>query len=206
MKKRLLFQFLAVMGVMSASAYNSDEYIYTPDAKYKTTTNNVVTNGDFTNQFAGWTNGSDETAGEPATDAWALVDGVGPNQETAAEAVSDAAGSVLARIWTADELGGSGLYVYSYYIMGTAAGNTSNTAESANYVGFYVNQEGTYTSNTRTVADNAAFTSEWTMVSDTVNLNQGDFFVMYIDRLAAGTRKNHLGGVLQLAHPGRGIL
>ena len=188
MKKRLLFQFLAVMGVMSASAYNSDEYIYTPDAKYKTTTDNVVTNGDFTNQFAGWTNGSDETAGEPATDAWALVDGVGPNQETAAEAVSDAAGSVLARIWTADELGGSGLYVYSYYILGTAAGNTSNTAGSANYVGFYVNQEGTYTSNTRTVADNAAFTSEWTMVSDTVNLNQGDFFVMYIDRLAAGTR------------------
>ena len=188
MKKRLLFQFLAVMGVMSASAYNSDEYIYTPDAKYKTTTNNVVTNGDFTNQFAGWTNGSDETAGEPATDAWALVGGVGPNQETAAEAVSDAAGSVLARIWTADELGGSGLYVYSYYILGTAAGNTSNTAGSANYVGFYVNQEGTYTSNTRTVADNAAFTSEWTMVSDTVNLNQGDFFVMYIDRLAAGTR------------------
>lgn len=62
MKKRLLFQFLAVMGVMSASAYNSDEYIYTPDAKYKTTTNNVVTNGDFTNQFSGWTNGSDETA------------------------------------------------------------------------------------------------------------------------------------------------
>ena len=188
MKKRLLFQFLAVMGVMSASAYNSDEYIYTPDAKYKTTTDNVVTNGDFTNQFAGWTNGSDETAGEPATDAWALVGGVGPNQEAAAEAVSDAAGSVLARIWTADELGGSGLYVYSYYIMGTAAGNTSNTAGSANYVGFYVNQEGTYTSNTRTVADNAAFTSEWTMVSDTVNLNQGDFFVMYIDRLAAGTR------------------
>ena len=188
MKKRLLFQFLAVMGVMSASAYNSDEYIYTPDAKYKTTTDNVVTNGDFTNQFAGWTNGSDETAGEPATDAWTLVDGVGPNQETAAEAVSDAAGSVLARIWTADELGGSGLYVYSYYILGTAAGNTSNTAGSANYVGFYVNQEGTYTSNTRTVADNAAFTSEWTMVSDTVNLNQGDFFVMYIDRLAAGTR------------------
>ncbi|MGM9707698.1 MAG: hypothetical protein ACI3YM_08860 [Prevotella sp.] len=188
MKKRLLFQFLAVMGVMSASAYNSDEYIYTPDAKYKTTTNNVVTNGDFTNQFAGWTNGSDETAGEPATDAWALVDGVGPNQETAAEAVSDASGSVLARIWTVDELGGSGLYVYSYYIMGTAAGNTSNTAGSANYVGFYVNQEGTFASNTRTVADNAAFTSEWTMVSDTVNLNQGDFFVMYIDRLAAGTR------------------
>ena len=188
MKKRLLFQFLAVMGVMSASAYNSDEYIYTPDAKYKTTTNNVVTNGDFTNQFSGWTNGSDETAGEPATDAWTLVDGVGPNQETAAEAVSDAAGSVLAHIWTADELGGSGLYVYSYYILGTAAGNTSNTAGSANYVGFYVNQEGTYTSNTRTVADNAAFTSEWTMVSDTVNLNQGDFFVMYIDRLAAGTR------------------
>ena len=188
MKKKLLFQLLAVMGVMSASAYNNGEYIYTPDAKFKTTTDNVVTNGDFSNQFVGWTNGSDDTPAEPATDAWTLVSEVGPNKETVAEALNDAAGSVMARIWTVDELGGAGLYVYSYYIMGSSTGTTSNTSGSANYVGCYVNQEGTYASNTRTVAEAAAITTEWTLVSDTVNLNQGDFFVMYIDRLAVGTR------------------
>lgn len=123
MKKKLLFQLLAVMGVMSASAYNNGEYIYTPDAKFKTTTDNVVTNGDFSNQFTDWTNGSDETTAEPATDAWTLISEVGPNKETVAEVLNDAAGSVMARMWSADQLGGNGLYVYSYYIMSSTEGN-----------------------------------------------------------------------------------
>lgn len=188
MKKRLLLQFLAAMGVVSASAYNNGEYIYTPDSKYKTTTDNVVTNGNFSNSFSGWANGSDETPGEPSTSAWSLVEGVGPNGETVAESASDAAGSVLARVWTADELGGSGLYVYSYYVMGGAEGSTSVSSGAANYVNFYVNQDGSYATNARNVGDAQTFTADWKLVSDTVNLNQGDFFVMYIDRLATGTR------------------
>ncbi|MGM9724618.1 MAG: hypothetical protein ACI3YL_00825 [Prevotella sp.] len=188
MKKKLLFQLLAVMGVMSASAYNNGEYIYTPDAKFKTTTDNVVTNGDFSNQFADWTNGSDETTSEPATDAWTLVSEVGPNNETVAEVLSDAAGSVMARMWSADQLGGNGLYVYSYYIKSSTEGNTSNTAGSANYIGVYVNQDATFATQARVASDNVAFNTTWQLVSDTVNLNQGDYLVMYLDRLPVGTR------------------
>ena len=188
MKKKLLFQLLAVMGVMSASAYNNGEYIYTPDAKFKTTTDNVVTNGDFSNQFADWTNGSDETTSEPATDAWTLVSEVGPNNETVAEVLSDAAGSVMARMWSADQLGGNGLYVYSYYIKSNTEGNTSNTAGSANYIGVYVNQDATFATQARVASDNVAFNTTWQLVSDTVNLNQGDYLVMYLDRLPVGTR------------------
>lgn len=188
MKKKLLFQLLAVMGVMSASAYNNGEYIYTPDAKFKTTTDNVVTNGDFSNQFADWTNGSDETTSEPATDAWTLVSEVGPNNETVAEVLNDAAGSVMARMWSADQLGGNGLYVYSYYIKSNTDGNTSNTAGSANYIGVYVNQDATFATQARVASDNVAFNTTWQLVSDTVNLNQGDYLVMYLDRLPVGTR------------------
>ena len=188
MKKKLLFQLLAVMGVMSASAYNNGEYIYTPDAKFKTTTDNVVTNGDFSNQFTDWTNGSDETTSEPAADAWTLVSEVGPNKETVAEVLNDAAGSVMARMWSADQLGGNGLYVYSYYIMSSEEGNTSNTAGSANYIGVYVNQDATFATQTRVASDNVAFNTTWQLVSDTVNLNQGDYLVMYLDRLPVGTR------------------
>ena len=188
MKKKLLFQLLAVMGVMSASAYNNGEYIYTPDAKFKTTTDNVVTNGDFSNQCADWTNGSDETTSEPATDAWTLVSEVGPNNETVAEVLSDAAGSVMARMWSADQLGGNGLYVYSYYIKSNTEGNTSNTAGSANYIGVYVNQDATFATQARVASDNVAFNTTWQLVSDTVNLNQGDYLVMYLDRLPVGTR------------------
>ena len=142
MRKSLLLSCLAVMGFVSASAYNADEYVYTPDSKYKTISENKISNGDFSNQFTGWTNGSDEAAAEPATDAWTLIEGVGPNGENAAQSASDATGSVLARMWSVAELGGPGTYVYSYYIQGAAAGNTSNASGSANYVGAYINTTG----------------------------------------------------------------
>lgn len=174
---------------MSASAYNQDEYIYTPDSKYKTITPNYVTNGDFSNQFAGWTNGSDENPGDPSTSAWRLVTEVGPNGETVIESLGDAAGNTLARIWSVDQLGGAGLYVYSYYINGVQnTGNTSISAGSANYLNFYINNDGTYATNTRNVAEFTAFGETWALVSDTVQLNQGDFLVMFADRIAAGTR------------------
>ena len=189
MRRRLLLQCLAVFGVMSASAYENGEYIYTPDSRYKAISANQVTNGDFSNQFAGWTNGSDDASSEPATSAWRLVTEVGPNGETVAESLSDGSGNAMGRIWTVSELGGAGLYVYSYYISGgTTTGNTSNVNTSANCVNFYVNQDGTFATVGRTVADVAAFNEDWTLVSDTVQLNQGDFFVMFSDRMAVGAR------------------
>lgn len=189
MRRRLLLQFLAVFGVMSASAYNQDEYVYTPDSKYKTVTPNYVTNGDFSNQFAGWTNGSDEMATEPSTSAWRLVTEVGPNGETVAESLNSSTGNGLARIWSVDQLGGAGLYVYSYYINGGAtSANTSVSGTTNNYLNFYVNTDGTYATNTRNVGDVVAFSETWQLVSDTVQLNQGDFLVMYVDRMAEGAR------------------
>lgn len=189
MRRRLLLQFLAVFGVMSASAYNQDEYVYTPDSKYKTATPNYVTNGDFSNQFAGWTNGSDEMATEPSTSAWRLVTEVGPNGETVAESLGNSTGNGLARIWSVDQLGGAGLYVYSYYINGGAtSANTSVSGTLDNYLNFYVNTDGTYATNTRNVGDVVAFNETWQLVSDTVQLNQGDFLVMYADRMAEGAR------------------
>lgn len=189
MRRRLLLQFLAVFGVMSASAYNQGEYVYTPDSKYKTVTPNYVTNGDFSNQFVGWTNGSDEMATEPSTSAWRLVTEVGPNGETVAESLNSSTGNGLARIWSVDQLGGAGLYVYSYYINGgTTSANTSVSGTTNNYLNFYVNTDGTYATNTRNVGDVVAFGETWQLVSDTVQLNQGDFLVMYVDRMAEGVR------------------
>lgn len=189
MRRRLLLQLLAAFGVMSASAYQNGEYIYTPDSKYKATTPNYVTNGDFSNQFNGWSNGSDETPGDPSASAWRLVTEVGPNGETVIESLGDASGNTLARMWSVDQLGGAGLYVYSYYINGGQnTGNTSITAGSANYLNFYVNNDGTYATNTRNVAEFTAFGETWSLVSDTVQLNQGDYLVMFADRIATGAR------------------
>lgn len=174
---------------MSASAYQNGEYIYTPDSKYKATTPNYVNNGDFSNQFAGWSNGSDDSPADPSTSAWRLVTEVGPNGETVIESLGDASGNTLARMWSVEQLGGAGLYVYSYYINGGQnTGNTSISAGSANYLNFYVNNDGTYATNTRNVAEFTAFGETWSLVSDTVQLNQGDFLVMFADRIATGTR------------------
>lgn len=189
MRRRLLLQLLAALGFVSASAYQNGEYIYTPDSKYKATTPNYVNNGDFSNQFTGWSNGSDDSPADPSTSAWRLVTEVGPNGETVIESLGDASGNTLARMWSVDQLGGAGLYVYSYYINGGQnTGNTSISAGSANYLNFYVNNDGTYATNTRNVAEFTAFGETWSLVSDTVQLNQGDFLVMFADRMATGTR------------------
>ena len=57
-------QLLAVFGVVSASAYNVGEHIYSNTAKYKVESANLVQNGTFANGLTGWTN---ENAGPVAT-------------------------------------------------------------------------------------------------------------------------------------------
>ncbi|MGN0221498.1 MAG: hypothetical protein ACI4BA_05180 [Prevotella sp.] len=187
MKKRVLLSLLAMASFVGASAYDKDQYVYTNLAKVKTTAPNAVTNGDFTNAFAGFDNGTD--GGAVSNEAWEIVEAAGPNQENVLQCNKSASGYELSRVWKVDgDLNGGGLYVISYMVCGPALSVIGDVKGDAGYYGFFVNQDGTRATVGRQVSDGGGFGEEWTVINDTVLLNADDYLVMYFDRVAEGTR------------------
>ena len=187
MKKRVLFSLLAMASFVGASAYDKDQYVYTNLAKVKTTAPNAVTNGDFSNAFAGFDNGTD--GGAVSNEAWEIVEAAGPNQENVLQCNKSASGYELSRVWKVDgDLSGGGLYVISYMVSGPALSVIGDVKGDAGYYGFFVNQDGTRETVARQVSDGGGFGEGWTTIKDTVLLNADDYLVMYFDRVAEGAR------------------
>ena len=172
---------------VGASAYDQGQYVYTNIAKLKTTAPNAVVNGDFSNAFEGFDNGTD--GGAVSNEAWEIVEAAGPNQENVLQCNKSASGYELSRVWKADgDLSGGGLYVISYMVSGSALSVISDVKGKAGYYGFFVNQDGTRETVGRQVSDGGGFGEEWSVINDTVLLNADDYLVMYFDRVAEGTR------------------
>lgn len=187
MKKRVLFSLLAMASFVGASAYDKDQYVYTNLAKVKTTAPNAVTNGDFSNAFAGFDNGTD--GGAVSNEAWEIVEAAGPNQENVLQCNKSASGYELSRVWKVDgDLNGGGLYVISYMVCGPALSVIGDVKGDAGYYGFFVNQDGTRETVARQVSDGGGFGEGWTTIKDTVLLNADDYLVMYFDRVAETAR------------------
>ena len=187
MKKRVLFSLLAMASFVGASAYDKDQYVYTNLAKVKTTAPNAVTNGDFSNAFAGFDNGTD--GGAVSNEAWEIVEAAGPNQENVLQCNKSASGYELSRVWKVDgDLNGGGLYVISYMVSGPALSVIGDVKGDAGYYGFFVNQDGTRETVARQVSDGGGFGEGWTTIKDTVLLNADDYLVMYFDRVAETAR------------------
>ena len=187
MKKRVLLSLLAMASFVGASAYDQGQYVYTNIAKLKTTAPNAVVNGDFSNAFEGFDNGTD--GGAVSNEAWEIVEAAGPNQENVLQCNKSASGYELSRVWKADgDLSGGGLYVISYMVSGSALSVISDVKGKAGYYGFFVNQDGTRETVARQVSDGGGFGEGWTTINDTVLLNADDYLVMYFDRVAEGTR------------------
>ena len=187
MKKRVLLSLLAMASFVGASAYDQGQYVYTNIAKLKTTAPNAVVNGDFSNAFEGFDNGTD--GGAVSNEAWEIVEAAGPNQENVLQCNKSASGYELSRVWKADgDLCGGGLYVISYMVCGPAMSVIGDVKGDAGYYGFFVNQDGTRETVGRQVSDGGGFGEEWSVINDTVLLNADDYLVMYFDRVAEGTR------------------
>lgn len=56
MKKRLLIMFAAALGAVNSFAYEVGQFVYTANGRFQITGPNLVTNGDFSKGFEGWTN------------------------------------------------------------------------------------------------------------------------------------------------------
>lgn len=140
MKKRLLFAMVALMGWVGMSAA---DYVYTTDARYKLTGENLVLNGDFTEQNLGdistfgWSQNTTDTP--LSTDAWAIATGVGPNGENVLER-KDGTSSQLCQIIP---LTPEAYYVVSFDIKANANFTSVIEQGKTNSIDVYVNASGT---------------------------------------------------------------
>lgn len=178
--KKLLLSVLAVLGVMSVNAYEVNDFVYTPAAKFKVLGENVVTNGNFATGPDGWT---DQAGADVNALYWQWTEGAGPNGENAMMSLSLEEGNVLARVFELQPA----TYSVSYWIMGEATTALVNGTGYANYAAFYVNSDASLTTNERQVNDRDYFNAEWRQIVDTVTISAGEYLVAYFDRMAVGT-------------------
>lgn len=178
--KKLLLSVLAVLSVVSVNAFQKDDYLYTHTAKFKVTGENLVTNGNFSDATTGWTN---QDGTEVSALSWQYTEAAGPNGEAALMSLSGEEGNVLARSFELN----AGTYSISYWIKGETGGTTSTAVGGTNYAAFYVNNDASLSTVVRQVSDQESFSTEWTQVTDTVDIASGEYLVMYFDRMATGT-------------------
>ncbi len=178
--KKLLLSVLAVLGVASVNAYEVNDFLYTPSAKFKVIGENLVTNGNFSDATAGWTN---QEGTEVSALSWQYVPAAGPNGENALMSLSAEDGNVLARVFELN----AGTYSISYWIKGEVSGTTANTSADPNYAAFYVNTDASIATNTRQVNDIESFNTEWKQFVDTVTISAGEYLVAYFNKIAANT-------------------
>ena len=131
MMKKLLSACMFAVVALSASAWNSGDYVYTKVAKYRITGADLVTNGQFTDgSTAGWT-ATDET-----NFPLAAVFGI---SEEGGVAVQAGQTDLAAGMYQAVKIEMGGTYVVSFKVKGAAAGYTDHdlTGAATNYINAY---------------------------------------------------------------------
>ncbi|MBR3984134.1 MAG: hypothetical protein IKJ92_04140 [Bacteroidaceae bacterium] len=136
MMKKLLSACMFAVVALSASAWNSGDYVYTKVAKYRITGTNLVTNGQFT---------------DGTTDGWTATDEVnyplaavfGP-AEDGGVTVQAGQTDLTAGMYQAVKIDAGGTYVVSLKAKGIAAGYTDHdlTGAGTNYINAYFNTDG----------------------------------------------------------------
>lgn len=190
MKKRLLTQLLALACVVCAHALNVGDYIFSPTAKYRVLSENMVTNGDFSvgDGFDGWTN----LLGEAVAANWAIKSGLGPNGESVIQSQSAAEDSTswLCRSWQLD----AGTYTLSFWVKGEQSISTSVgvvngqgafTTPGSNYMNFYVAVPGTYDIQTA-VLSGQNFNTNWKQIVCSVTLDAPQTVAFAAKNVATG--------------------
>lgn len=153
--KKFLLSLVAVFSFTGAFAYEIGEYIYTPDAKFKVISDNLVP------AITQW-NGS----GDP--DVWSVAE---PEEgiTSALQSLDGSEGSTLLTTNTATEFGKR--YVVTLKIKGVADGSTSTAAGAQNEVNAFLTNDAPSTSGVITGTANV----DYFLVSSTQNFLNGEW-------------------------------
>lgn len=193
MNKRLLISFAAIMGVMTSFAYNVGDYVYTHDAKFKVTGDNLITNGNFASNYDGWKDYSD---GALSPDYWSIEtgateDGKG-NVIQSADGSADLTGNYM---YQAVPFETGKTYIVTFKMKGVDPTTSSITPKTSNYVDVYANADGSVSKTAdrfQQVATTDAVNAEWTSYSysftDTVTGGSKGYIVVSFGQLTQGTQ------------------
>lgn len=165
MKRNLLTMALAMVFGVGAYAFETNDIIWTKDAKLKVTdATNKITNGNYA-QTDGWIS---EKGGALAAN-WLVTTATKDDAQVTvlqSENATNAEGSHLTNAWELP----TGIYALSYWIYSPSEVTTSIKAGDNNFVSFYVSADGTTIArqiNATTLLAEAA----WTQVTDTIQVN-----------------------------------
>lgn len=189
MKKRLLLSLTLALGALSSFAFNVGDYVFTPTARLKVTGENIVQNGNFSNQMTSWA-GQDGVSAV-STDNWAVAEGQGPDGVNALQSINGGDG-LDNYIYQSVSLSSGQTYIVSLQVKtgATASVGTSTTVGQANYVDAYVNADGSVSKDGArqifSATDNVIGT-DWTTISDTIVANSDQYLVIGVGRLEAGS-------------------
>lgn len=193
MNKRLLISFAAIMGAMTSFAYNVGDYVYTHDAKFKVTGDNLITNGNFASNYDGWKDYSD---GALSPDYWSIEtgateDGKG-NVIQSADGSADLTGNYM---YQAVPFETGKTYIVTFKMKGVDPTTSSITPKISNYVDVYANADGSVSKTAdrfQQVATTDAVNAEWTSYSysftDTVTGGSKGYIVVSFGQLTQGTQ------------------
>lgn len=193
MNKRLLISFAAIMGAMTSFAYNVGDYVYTHDAKFKVTGDNLITNGNFASNYDGWKDYSD---GALSPDYWSIEtgateDGKG-NVIQSADGSADLTGNYM---YQAVPFETGKTYIVTFKMKGVDPTTSSITPKTSNYVDVYANADGSVSKTAdrfQQVATTDAVNAEWTSYSysftATVTGGSKGYIVVSFGQLTQGTQ------------------
>lgn len=167
MNRRLLLSLAVGLSSVSSFAYNVGDYIYTSDAKYKVSGENLIQNGSFTSNYDSWTQLDGVTALSP--DFWSVEAGVGPNGENVLQSASNADENTGAFVLQGIDFEASKSYVVSLKVYSPEAITTATASTSGNYLDVFAN-DGSSTATTAPRFQRAANVTgipanKWTDVS-----------------------------------------
>ena len=167
MNRRLLLSLAVGLSSVSSFAYNVGDYIFTSNAKFKVSGENLIQNGSFTNNYDSWTQLDGTSALSP--DFWSVEANAGPNGESVLQSVSNADENTGAFVLQGVDFEASKSYVVSLKVYSPEAITTATTSTSANYLDVYAN-DGSSTATTAPRFQRAASltgipANKWTDVS-----------------------------------------
>lgn len=197
MNKRLLLSLAIGLGATSSFALSVGDYVYTTDAKYKVVGQNLLSNGNFSNTFTGWSqlNGN---AVDP--ECWSIATGEAADGSNAIQSLSNADGNDGTYIAASVPFEASKTYIITMKINTSTSFSTSVTPTSQNYVDVYANADGTFSktaSRFQQVATATAVKSgSWQEVSfaftDTITGGSTGFIQVALGRLDPGTQVSNV--------------
>lgn len=145
MKKRLLFALAFAGTVMGANAWNVDDYVFTKNARYKITGDNLIVNGNFTqgaNKMEGWISVDESKTIE---ETFNVNEGTGPNGANTLQ-VLEGATALTNGAYQVVKLPALGEYVITMKVMNTAGAGFTDldlSGGNTNYINAYYQSDET---------------------------------------------------------------